>query len=118
VAVAAYRSVIEAHLARALLESEGLDAVLAGEHAAHLLGVQSAELLVPADEAERAREILRAAPARGVSEDFVTADLEAPRCARCGSLRLEPELRLLPLPGRGPRVRCGSCGARDALGAD
>jgi hypothetical protein len=110
--VAAFRHAFEAHLARAALEEDGIQASLAGEHtAAVLVGVQSVELRVAAADARRARALLaaRLAPPRASgSADWITADLDAPRCGQCGSLRLVP-VRVL-FPGVRRRARCERCG--------
>ncbi|HYB13532.1 MAG TPA: DUF2007 domain-containing protein [Myxococcota bacterium] len=97
VEVASFPRPLEAHLAAARLRSEGLLVSLSGEHAAGLLsGVDCVRLWVR--EIDRARALESLAPVgkttwapRRRSSYFVTADLDAPRCPRCGSLALEAE---------------------------
>ncbi len=131
VTVASYPTPIEAHLARGRLEAEGLTPVLADEHLVALHGLATlalggVKLQVPAAEASRARRALaELATPLPRSARFLTADLDAPRCAACGSLRVAPAAAdrrsalltglLLGLPlllGRGRGVRCRDCGAR------
>lgn len=69
VAVAAFETPFDAHLARGLLEAEGLRVVIADEHvvsvnAALTYAVGGVRVLVPERHAERARAIL-AARAKG-----------------------------------------------------
>jgi len=131
VTVASYPSPIEAHLARGRLEAEGLAPVLVDEHLVALHGLASlalggVKLQVPAAEASLARRALAevAAPPSD-SARFVTADLDAPRCSACGSLRVAPAALdrrsallaalLLGLPlllGQRRGLRCRDCGAR------
>jgi len=119
VAVAVFAHAVEAHLARARLEAEGIEAALVGEHVAGVLvGVQSVSVHVPASDAERARAVLAAAaemPDRP-SADWVTDELDAPRCPACGSLRVVFERALWPFPALRRRARCERCGEswRDA----
>lgn len=131
VTVASYPSPIEAHLARARLEAEGLAPVLVDEHLVALHGLAAlalggVKLQVPAADAPMARralaEVVAATPH---SARFVTADLGAPRCSACGSLRVVPAALdrrvalltglLLGLPlllGQRRGLRCRDCGAR------
>lgn len=64
--VAHYYDPIEAHIARGLLASQGIDAHLGDEHLALAnwewrLAVGGVKLRVPSEQAQRANEILRAA---------------------------------------------------------
>lgn len=113
VAVAVFAHAVEAHLARAHLAAEGIEAELRGEHTAGLLvGVHGVSVVVPAPDADRARALL-APPTeqpRRDSEDWLTDDLDAPRCPACGSLRVSFERLIFPLPGLRRRARCERCG--------
>ncbi|HBZ68669.1 MAG TPA: hypothetical protein DEP35_02515 [Deltaproteobacteria bacterium] len=125
VEIASFPYPLEAHLAAARLRTEGVRVSLSGEHAAGLLsGVDSVRLWVRETDRARAVEALASlvpksrAPRRSAS--FVTGDLEAPRCPRCGGLAPEAErfrgpLSFLGLLLRGalqPRLRCRLCKAR------
>jgi hypothetical protein len=106
VPVAVYSLPHEGHLARLRLEAEGLRCVLQGEHMSGLAWPATAEvrLLVPAWQRERAAAVLSAcAPQRG-SADWVTGDLDAPRCPTCGSLRVSDARVGAGTPGRRWRV--------------
>lgn len=64
--IAHYHDPIEAHIARGLLASQGIDAHLGDEHLMMAnwewrLAVGGVKLRVPAEQAQRAREVLRAA---------------------------------------------------------
>ncbi len=96
VEIASFSYPLEAHLAAVRLRTEGVRVHLSGEHAAGLLtGVGGVRLWVREFDRARAVECLApldqktAAPRR--SAYFVTADLDAPRCPRCGGLALEAE---------------------------
>jgi hypothetical protein len=129
VAVAACARPVEAHLARCRLEAEGIEAFVADEHIVSLQWLYSAavggvKVQVRLRDAARARAILAApAPRRSRSAGFVTDDLSAPRCPRCGSLEIEERFArrlsfasalLLGFPLLIPRgrARCRSCGRR------
>ena len=135
VEIASFPHPLEAHLAAARLRTEGVLVSLSGEHAAGLLsGVGCVRLWVR--EVDRARAVESLAPigprtgAPRRSAYFVTGDLDAPRCPRCGGLALEAErlhgpfflyLRLFLRGVRHalrPRLRCSLCKAswRPALG--
>ncbi|HME72412.1 MAG TPA: DUF2007 domain-containing protein [Myxococcota bacterium] len=96
VEIASFPYPLEAHLAAARLRTEGVLVSLSGEHAAGLLsGVDCVRLWVR--EVDRARAVESLAPlgpqarAPHRSAYFVTGDLDAARCPRCGSLALEAE---------------------------
>lgn len=113
VPVAVFGHAVEAHLARAHLAAEGIEAELRGEHTAGVLvGVHGVSVVVPARDAERARALLASPsePPRRDSEDWLTDDLDAPRCPGCGSLRVSFERLIFPLPGLRRRARCERCG--------
>jgi hypothetical protein len=133
--IASFAHPLEAHLAAARLRIEGVPVSLSGEHAAGLLsGVDCVKLWVREIDRARAYESLAAlAPKTGArSAYFVTGDLEAPRCPRCGGLAREAErihgpfFIFLWLMFRGaphvlrPRLRCRLCKARwrPALGEE
>jgi hypothetical protein len=127
--VAAFSEPVEAHLARARLEAEGIGCLLADEHVVGVhwlcsVAVGGVKLQVREADLEAAREALRAAsPRRSPSADWVTADLDAPRCPACGSLRIDRSglsgrlarvswSWLLQGPWPAPRARCESCAHR------
>ena len=129
VEIASFAHPLEAHLAAARLRAEGVHVSLSGEHAAGLLsGVGGVRLWVSAVDRARAVESLAPQGPRTVaprrSAYFVTGDLDAPRCPRCGGLALEAErihgpfFLFLWLFLRGirhvlrPRLRCRLCKAR------
>lgn len=130
VTVASFLQPIEAHLARARLESDGIECFVVDEH---IVGVQwlyavavgGVKLQVRSWQSEHAREVLASCQAETrTSSDWITADLAAPRCPRCGSLRIEPSrlsrgarlasglLLGLRLVGRRRDTRCRHCGHR------
>ena len=128
VAVASYASPIEAHLARSRLETAGIHAFVADEHivAVHWLcssAVGGVKVQVRLRDLDAARRLLEAPPIRSSrSAHFVTDDLSAPRCQRCGSLEVERRYArrvsfasalLLGFPLLWPRrrARCRTCGA-------
>jgi putative signal transducing protein len=129
VEIASFPHPLEAHLAAARLRCEGVLVSLSGEHAAGLLsGVDCVRLWVR--EVDRARAVESLAPlspktgAPRRSAHFVTGDLDAPRCPRCGGLALEAErihgpfFLFLWVFLRGarhvwrPQLRCRLCNAR------
>lgn len=129
VAVATCARPVEAHLIRCRLEAEGLEAFVTDEHIVSVQWLYSAavggvKVQVRARDAERARSILETSRApRSDSALFVTDDLRAPRCPRCGSLDVQQRytrrltfassmLLGFPLPWPLGRSRCRSCGAR------
>jgi hypothetical protein len=132
VAVASYGEPIAAHLARARLEALGIDCVLADEHVVGVSWLWSSALggvkvLVRAGDAEAAeRELEPTARPASPSSDWISADLDAPRCPECGCLRIEASpvrrpiavaswlLLGVPLLLRQRRARCLRCGARFA----
>ena len=122
VTVAAFHKPVDAYLARAFLDSQGIECVLLNEHIGWLYGSAAGgvRLAVRGADHERARHTLgHARPSRpSASADFITADLDAPRCPACGSLRvgaaaLTSWLPVVLPPRFGPRrASCRSCGAR------
>lgn len=130
VTIAAFRDPVEAHLARSRLECEGLACTLADEHtvgvnwlSSHAVG--GVKLQVRERDRERALRILEEASARPTaSAEWVTGDLDAPRCPGCGSLRVDHErfdrrlfvlswlLLGAPLPFLRRWQRCRRCGER------
>lgn len=132
VTAAAFGRPVDAHLARTRLEAEGIEAFVADEHivSVHWLcspAVGGVKVRVWAPDLERARSLLEI-PRPRHSARFVTDDLDASRCPRCGSLEVEERFsrRLtfasallfgFPLPLLGRRARCGTCGSHWRLGA-
>lgn len=130
ITIAAFREPIEAHLARSRLECEGVTCKLADEHTAGVYAaaapaVGGVKLQVRERDRERALRLLEEASARPTaSAEWVTADLQAPRCGACGSLRIEREplgagrallvwlLLGIPLAFLQRWQRCGHCGER------
>lgn len=129
VVVASYASPVEAHLARSRLEAAGVDAFVADEHivAVHWLcssAVGGVKVQVRLRDLDAARLILEAPAIRSSrSARFVTDDLSAPRCPRCGSLEVERRyarrvslassiLLGFPLVWPRRRARCRTCGSR------
>lgn len=120
VAVGWYLNPIEAHIAKGLLESEGLTAFLdTVNHATTnwpiTLALGGIRLFVPPSEAERAAEILR-------SVEPLEEELGSDACPKCGSSDTVPsegtwKLSLLsshvlgiPLPFTRKVRRCSGCG--------
>jgi hypothetical protein len=106
VAVAVYDRPHEAHLARLRLEAEGIECLIQDEHMGGLTGppLFSVRLHVRRWQRDRARAVLADCEPRTGSADWVTGDLEAPRCPRWLLLGL-------PLPSR-DRSGCRHCGHR------
>ena len=94
VTVAVYDQPHEAHLARLRLESEGIECRLHGEHMGGLAWppARGVHLRVRRWQEPAARRVLLDCEPRESSADWITGDLEAPRCPRCGSLRVRPPL--------------------------
>lgn len=130
VTIAAFREPIEAHLARSRLECEGVRCALADEHIVGVYwlsasAVGGVKLQVGEQDRERALRVLEEVSARSAaSAEWVTGDLDAPRCPGCGSLRVESQrfdrrlvflswlLLGVPLPFLRRWQRCGRCGGR------
>jgi DNA-directed RNA polymerase subunit RPC12/RpoP len=122
VTVAVFGQPHEAHLARLRLEAEGIESEVHGEHMGGLAWPPAAgiELRVRRWQEDLARQVLAECEPRASSADWVTADLDAPRCPRCGSLRVRPALaagggwlaRTLALPFARRRADCRHCGHR------
>jgi hypothetical protein len=130
VTVAAFSEPIEAHLARSRLECEGLTCSLADEHIVGVYWLSTAavggvKLQVRERDREHALRVLEEASAKPVSSaEWVTGDLDAPRCPACGSLRIERErfdrrlvalswlLLGIPLPFLRRWSCCRRCGER------
>ncbi|HWM93675.1 MAG TPA: DUF2007 domain-containing protein [Thermoanaerobaculia bacterium] len=128
VTVGAYASPWEAQLARACLEAEGIDSVVADEHLARIwcaTTVGGIKLRVREDDAFRAFELLRT-PRQPIPEIYLVTETDFPlreRCPACKSDNLSLErwsvlgflgawllLGLaLPVPRR--RWSCRGCGS-------
>ncbi len=90
VAVAAFSQPIEAHLARARLESEGILCVVGDEHLVRIdwflsNAVGGVKVLVPSWDAEKARDILRPQPRLVVVAGDGEPDDGEMICPRCRS---------------------------------
>jgi len=127
VTVAAYSQPIEAHLARAHLESEGIPCLVGDEHLVRVdwflsNAVGGVKVLVPAWEAERARDVLRPRPRLVVVADEgepADGELICPRCRsydvyyRRYSRRIASVFILLfgfLIPWQNRRWTCTQCG--------
>lgn len=135
VTIDTYMNPLEAHIARGLLESEGIPATLGSEHhvwaswhfAQALGGVR---LQVPAEFAHRARDVL-GRQRRGEFQAALELDQEAEDgcCGICGSkdlrftrsawsiflLIMSLGISGLIFPPRIDGVKCNACGATRAL---
>jgi DNA-directed RNA polymerase subunit RPC12/RpoP len=132
VTVARYETPWEAHVARGLLESEGVPATIADEHLvganfALSYAVGGVKLKVSTDDLVRARAVL-ADLQRGVYEDALAEELgeAVDACPQCGSRRFEDvrawsDIALVVLlcgffealfPARRAARRCRDCGGR------
>jgi hypothetical protein len=126
VTVATYSSPWEAELARARLEAEGIDSILADAHLSRLYCsniVGGVKVQVREEEAVRAGDVLR--QLRPIPEIYLVTDEDAalPRCPGCNSdnLTFERWSRLgfvgswlllgFPLPVPRNRWLCNLCGA-------
>ncbi|CAG0977260.1 hypothetical protein MYXO_01649 [Myxococcaceae bacterium] len=130
VTVAAFSEPIEAHLARSRLECEGLACSIADEHIVGVYwlsasAVGGVKLQVRERDREHALRVLEEVSSRPVdSAEWVTGDLDAPRCPSCGSLRVAREridrrwfwlswlLLGIPIPFLERHERCRRCHAR------
>lgn len=130
VTIAAFSEPIEAHLARSRLECDGLTCSLADEHIVGVYWLSTAavggvKLQVRERDREHALRVLEETSSRpAASTEWVTGDLDAPRCPSCGSLRVERErferrlvflswlLLGIPLPFLRRFERCRRCGER------
>ena len=123
--IATFREPHEAHLARGVLESEGLTPIVTGEHTASL-GYPEAggavRLEVPADQVERAMQVLEADHSADI-EDMLDLELhpfQVPTCPTCGSASIEQArgsgllsiLQDLVSALAGRQWSCLTCGAR------
>lgn len=121
VVVARFDGPHQAHLARLALEAEGIEAELQGEFTGGLSWPPNGmvRLCVRAWQQQAAREALAASEQTSSSADWLTDDLAAPRCPRCGSLRIAEPLRPtrwrvlgLSLPFGRNQARCRHCAHR------
>jgi len=128
VTVAAFRDPHTAHIARSLLETEGIPAFVDYEHHVGMNWMYSralggVRLRVPEADAERAKELLGAADAGALAfepDDGPPPD-DSERCPDCGSLEIEvlplerrtkaiSMLVALPFAWRRGYWRCRACG--------
>jgi len=130
VTIAAFNEPIEAHLARSRLECDGVTCSLADEHIVGVywlstVAVGGVKLQVRERDREHALRVLEETSARpAASAEWVTGDLDAPRCPACGSLRVARErfdrrlfilswlLLGIPLPFLRRHQRCLRCDER------
>ena len=127
VVVAAFSYLHEAELARTSLEAEGIATLLENENLIRLdwlymNALGGLRLLVRADDAARAKEILAEPEAAALSNEFLeTAAESCPNCGSQSTVALETRRRATHLlwlltgvpwirPGR--RRRCANCGRR------
>jgi len=119
----------EAHISRALLESEGIPAFLANEH--HIwanwplsLALGGVHVLVPSDCVDAAIDVFKIRDAGKLQAALQTQHpFGQPICLQCGSTKLIPELSWLSIAvaaylwwiglGSPPtkRVKCAACGS-------
>jgi hypothetical protein len=94
VTIGTYRNTVEAELARGLLESEGIEARVLDAHTNALRDIAlavGARLVVDAEHAERARELLQKAASASVRDD----PEDGPQCPRCKDRYAYEETSLL-----------------------
>lgn len=125
VVVARFSFPHEAHIARGLLESEGIPAFVADEHTVNMQWLYSnamggVRLAVPRMHAQKAHEVLNDDFSEAVDSEF---ELHVEKCPGCGCQDLEPYTKgkqaafvvfiLLgfPLFFYKHGLRCKSCGA-------
>lgn len=127
ITVGAYASPWEAQLARACLEAEGIDSVVADEHLGRIwcaTTVGGIKLRVREEDASRAADLLRSR--RPTPEMYVVTEADLPLPARCPSCRSDNValerwsvlgflgtwlLLGIPLPVPKRRWSCRGCGA-------
>jgi hypothetical protein len=127
VAVARFRDLEQATIARGVLQSAGIESFLADENTvrmdwfwSNMIG--NMRLMVREEDAETAAQIL----AQPIPETFPTDNgeglFEQPKCPKCGSLDIQFEgvdravglataWMLAPVPIRRDAWRCNACGA-------
>jgi DNA-directed RNA polymerase subunit RPC12/RpoP len=127
IVIAAYPDATQAHVAKGLLESEGIEAMLRDEHLvtanwmlSNALG--GVRLMVPQSREAAARRLLQQASRGEFALD--DADEETPQCPHCGARNAvadNPGRRLafaalmflnVPLPFARTSLRCRLCGHR------
>jgi hypothetical protein len=126
VTVARFVDPPSAHLARGLLEANGIDAFVFNEHYVgmdwlHSQAIGGVELRVAAEDAEQARALIENPPSAPETIFAADEDRREGDCPRCGAAevrrdRLDHRLRALslglgvPLAAGGFRFRCVRCG--------
>jgi ribosomal protein S27E len=141
VVIARYGTPWEAHVARALLESEGIEARLLDEHMVganwtQALAIGEVKLAVPETQSGAAQELLALVAAGALALDPIDSDDNgAPAkliCTSCGSTSLEPTPspadRAIAVvnyalfgvfhPAKRSAIRCRACGATVRQGAN
>jgi len=124
--VASFSNAVEAHLARTQLESEGITCVMSDEYLIRVdwllsNAVGGVKLMVPAWEAERARDLLRPRPRLVVASTDADAagEMICPRC-HCDDVYYSRHNRRVAavfilllgfvIPWRDRRWTCKQCG--------
>jgi hypothetical protein len=128
VAVARYRDLEQATIARGVLQSAGIDSFLADENMvrmdwfwSNMIG--NMRLMVREEDAEPAAEILAQPIPATFPTDHGQEPFEQPKCPKCGSLDIQFEgvdrgvglttaWMLAPLPIRRDAWHCNACGTR------
>jgi hypothetical protein len=127
VAVARFRDLEQATIARGMLQSAGIDCFLADENTvrmdwfwSNMIG--NMRLLVREDDAQAATEILAQPIPHAIPMDDGEEPFEQPKCPKCGSLDIQFEgwdrgaslttaAMIAPLPIRRDTWKCNACGA-------
>jgi len=136
VAVARFRDLEQATIARGMLQSAGIDCFLADENTvrmdwfwSNMIG--NMRLLVREEDAKAAAEILAQPIPHAIATEDGAEPFEQPKCPKCGSLDIQFEgwdrgsslstaWLLAPLPIRRDAWKCNACGAhwQDVPGDD
>lgn len=131
VTVASFTFPIEAQMARAKLESEGIPAFVADEHTINMQWLYSnalggVRIQVPDSYAESAVEVLSADHSEALVQE---QGIDRPKCPSCGSENIEPQTRgkkmafvvflffSFPLWPFKRLIECQDCGEVNALGS-
>lgn len=128
VAVARFRDLEQATIARGMLQSAGIDCFLADENTvrmdwfwSNMIG--NMRLLVREGDAQAATEILAQPIPDAIPMDDGEEPFEQPKCPKCGSLDIQFEgwdrgtslataAMIAPLPIRSDSWKCNACSAR------
>jgi hypothetical protein len=105
VTIATFNVAVEADLARAKLESEGIECFLADEYSRYLQA-GGIKLQVGESDAQRAVEILGESSTAENDSEESASECDAPRCPRCDSIAVDsPGFSFLKR-----KWKCQSCG--------